>query len=103
MSMRGWRMRQATETTMNLLLWLMAGLATAWLSCWWQSTLCHQRLFVHAVFAAVGALLGGLSATPSESWLSADTHWAGLAGAMLGAAVLLWLVTLRARQLRRRD
>lgn len=88
---------------MNPMLWLITGLAAAWLGCLWQTTVSRQRLFINAMFGIVGAVIGGLCVAPSEAWFDAGVHWPGLAGAAFGAAFFVWIADLRARRLRRHD
>ena len=81
---------------MNLILWMTTGVLAAWLASFRDGTVCLPRLLVTMGFAALGALLGRMLAVDSPQWLSADTHWPGIAAAVSGAAFFLLIANLRA-------
>jgi uncharacterized membrane protein YeaQ/YmgE (transglycosylase-associated protein family) len=62
--------------------------------------LCRQRLLVEVAFSSLGAVVGGMLATPSGHWLSFDTHWQGIAAAIVGAVMLLGVANFRAMRAR---
>lgn len=81
---------------MNLVLWCITGTLIAVLSSFRTTTLGRLRLLVEVAFSGLGAVVGGMLAAPREHWLSADTHWPGIAAAIIGAVMLLGVANLRA-------
>lgn len=81
---------------MNLLIWLTTGVLVAWLARLGRPTLGRQRLLIEVLFAASGALMGGLISVRSDLWFAAETNWPGVAAAAMGAAVLLFIANLHA-------
>jgi uncharacterized membrane protein YeaQ/YmgE (transglycosylase-associated protein family) len=81
---------------MNLILWCVTGALIALLASLRTTTLGHQRLLVEVAFSGLGAVVGGMLATPSGRWLSFETHWQGIAAAIVGAVMLLGVANFRA-------
>jgi len=81
---------------MNIILWCVTGAGIALLASFRTTTLCRQRLLIDVAFSVLGAVVGGMLAVPAAQWLSFDTHWEGLAAAIIGAVTLLSIAHLRA-------
>ncbi|MCE4555938.1 hypothetical protein [Pelomonas cellulosilytica] len=88
---------------MNVIFWLFTGMLVAWLGSLGRDTMGRQRLLLDAIFAGVGAMLGGGLALSSEDWLGEQMHWAGIAGVAVGATLLLLIGNLRSLPAERTD